>query len=105
MPKPYSEYTKQLVVYHYCQDLKLGDISRILQEVVIMASRRGIGKFLAKFIGSGSVAWKPRSGRQSKVTAAVRKIIEEAMSTDDETMAKVYLESSVSLSAPFLVSC
>ena len=65
MPKPYSEYTKQLVVYHHFQGLKLGDISLILQEEGIMASRRGIGKFLAKFIESGSVARKPGSGRPS----------------------------------------
>ena len=105
MPKPYSEYTKQLVVYHHRQGLKPGDISRILQEKGIMASRRGIAKFLAKFIESGSVARKPGSERPSKVTAKVRKIIEEAMHTDDETTAKAYLESYVSLSMPFLESC
>ena len=70
-----------------------------------MASRRGIAKFLAKFIESGSVARKSGSERPSKVTAKVRKIIEEAMHTNDETMAKAYLESSVSLSMPFLESC
>ena len=59
-------------------------------------------KFLVKFIESGSVARKPGSGRPSKVTAEVRKIIEEAMRTDDETTAKANLESSVSLSALFL---
>ena len=47
-----------------------------------MASRRGIAKFLVKFIASGSVARKPGSGRLSKATAEVRKIIEEAMRTD-----------------------
>ena len=70
-----------------------------------MASRQGIGKFLAKFIESGSVARKPGSGRPLKATAEVQKIIEEAMRTDDETTAKAYLKSSVSLSAPFLESC
>ena len=70
-----------------------------------MASRRGIGKFLVKFIESGSVARKPGSGRPSKATAKVQKIIEEAMHTDDETTAKAYHESSVSLSVPFLESC
>ena len=58
MPKPYSEYMKQLVVYHHRQGLKSGDISRILQEEGIMASRRGIAKFLGKFIEAGSVAPK-----------------------------------------------
>ena len=63
-----------------------------------MASRQGIGKFLGKFIESGSVARKLRSGKLSKETTEVRKIIEEAMRTDDETTAKAYLESSASLS-------
>ena len=64
-----------------------------------MASRRGIAKSLATFIESGLVARKPGSGRPSKATAEVRKIVEEAMHTDDETTAKAYLESSVFLSA------
>ena len=34
-----------------------------------MASRRGITKFLVKFIESGSVAQKLGSGRPSKATA------------------------------------
>ena len=70
-----------------------------------MASRRGIAKFLANFIESGSVARKARSGRPLNVTAEVRKIIEEAMCTDGKTTAKAYLESSVSLSVLFLESC
>ena len=96
MPKPYSDYTKHLVVYHHRQGLKPGDISQILQKEGIMASRRRIAKFVAKCIESGSVARKPGSWRPSKVTAVVWKIIEEAMCTDDETMAKAYLKSSVS---------
>ena len=56
-----------------------------------MASRRGIAKFLAKFIESASVARKPGSGRLSKAKAEVRKIIEEALRTDDEMATKAYL--------------
>ena len=70
-----------------------------------MASRRGIGKFFTNIFESGSVARKPGSGRPSKVTAEVRKTIDEAMCTDDEMTAKAYLEHSVSLSASFLESC
>ena len=70
MPKPYSEYTKQLIVYHHRQGLKPGDILQILQEEGIMASRRGIAKFFAKCIESGPVARKPRSGRPSKANSS-----------------------------------
>ena len=88
MPKAYSDYTKQVVIYHHRQGLKPGNILRKLKQEGIKATRRGITKFLAKFIESGSVARKPGSGRPSKVTAAVRKIIDETMRTDDETTAK-----------------
>ena len=68
MPKEYSDYTN----YYHRQGLKPGDISRKLKQEGIKATGRGIAKFLAKFIESGSVARKPGSGRPSKVTAAVR---------------------------------
>ena len=61
-----SCYTKQVVIYHHRQGLKPGDISRKLQQEGIKATRRGIAKFLAKFIKSGSVARKTGSGRPSK---------------------------------------
>ena len=72
MPKAYSDYTKQVVIYYHRQGLKPGDISRKLKQEGIKATGRGIGKFLAKFIESGLVARKPGSGRPSKATAAVR---------------------------------
>ena len=68
MPKAYSDYTN----YYHCQGLKPGDISRKLKQEGIKATGRGIAKYLAKFIESGSVARKPGSGRPSKATAAVR---------------------------------
>ena len=40
-------------------------------------------KFLAKYIESGSVAWNPGSGRLSRATAEVRKIIAMRTNNDD----------------------
>ena len=62
----HSCYTKQVVIYHHRQGLKPGDISRKLQQEGTKATRRGIAKFLSKFIESASVARKPGSGRPSK---------------------------------------
>ena len=56
-----------------------------------MASRRGIAKFLAKFIECVCCTEARVSGRLSKAKAEVRKIIEEAMRTDDKMTAKAYL--------------
>ena len=64
----YSDYTD----YYNCQGLKPGDISRKLKQEGIKATGRGIAKFLANFIESGSVARKPGIGRPSKAAAAVR---------------------------------
>ena len=81
MPKAYSDYTNyyhrptaysDYTNYYHHQGLKPGDISRKLKQEGIKATGRGIAKFLAKFIESGSVARKPGSGRPSKATAAVR---------------------------------
>ena len=53
--------SRWLYTYHHHQGLKSGDISRKLQQEGIKATGRGIAKFLAKFIESGSVARKPGS--------------------------------------------
>ena len=97
MTKPYSEYKKQLLVYHHCQGFKSGDVSRILQEEGIMASSRGIGKFLAKFIESGSVARKLRSGRLRRRQPRFRRSSKKPCA-DNKTTAKAYIESSVRVS-------
>ena len=61
-----------------------------------MASRRGIVKFLTKFIESGSVARKLGSGKLSKATAEVQKII--AMRTNNDDVKSLPQEFCVSLS-------
>ena len=70
MPKAYSDYRKQVVIYvytyHHHQGLKPGDISRKLQQEGIKATGQRIAMFLAKFIESGSVARKPGSGKPSQ---------------------------------------
>ena len=60
----YSDYTD----YYHRQGLKPGDISRKLKQEGIKATGRGMAKFLAKFIESGSVVRKPGSGRPSRAT-------------------------------------
>ena len=73
MPKAYSDYTNyyhcltaysDYTNYYHRQGLKPGDMSRKLKQEGIKAIERGIAKFLAKFIESGSVARKqqPRFG-------------------------------------------
>ena len=88
MPKAYSEYTN----YYHRQGLKPGDISRKLKQEGIKTTGRGIAKFLAKFIESGSVARKPGSGRLSKATAAVR-----TWATRDNVMTQRKYETELTM--------
>ena len=64
--------SRWLYTYHHHQGLKPGDISRKLQQEGIKATGRGIAKFFAKFIESGSVSRKPGSGNSSKQNGADR---------------------------------
>lgn len=50
-------------------------------------NHRGIHKFLMWYSMSGTIARSLGSGRPSKVTAEVKRIVDKQMRTDDETMA------------------
>ena len=50
------------------------------------ASRRGITKFLKLYKETGTIARRPGSGRPTKVTKEVKKVVEEQMKADDETI-------------------
>ena len=52
-----------------------------------MASRRGIAKFLKKYLETSSISRRPGSGRPSKVTIEIKQFVEQQMRLDDETTA------------------
>uniref|UniRef100_A0A1X7TNC0 Transposase Tc1-like domain-containing protein n=1 Tax=Amphimedon queenslandica TaxID=400682 RepID=A0A1X7TNC0_AMPQE len=51
------------------------------------ASREGIHKFLSRFAESGSMLRQAGSGRPSKFTAEIRKIVDDLMEFDNENTA------------------
>ena len=75
----FSDYTKQRIICYYNQRLKAPAISRRLAEEGIKASRVGVHKFLRSYQRSASIARHPGSGRKSKITDEVKKIVEEKM--------------------------
>ena len=83
----FSDYTKQRIVFYYHRRLKPPSISRRLSEEGITASRVGIYKFLRKYNISASIARRQGSGRRSKITDDVKKLVDEKMREDDETTA------------------
>ena len=83
----FSDYIKQRIVFYYHGRLKPPTIARCLSEEGITASRMGIHKFLRKYTTSGSIARRQGSGRRSKLTDDIKKLVDEKMHEDDETTA------------------
>ena len=50
-------------------------------------SRRGVLKFLHHYEATGTILRKPGSGRPTKITMEVKRIVDEQMIRDDETSA------------------
>ena len=82
----YTDYIMQRILYHHHQNkYKAPTITEVLREESLKVRRVGVAKFSKLYKGSSSIARKPGSGRPSKITAEVKKIIEEQMQLDDET--------------------
>ena len=62
-------------------------VARMLQEEGMTSSRKGIANFLKRYRSTGTIARRPGSGRPSKVTEEVKRVVKEQMREDDETMA------------------
>ena len=83
----FTTYKRIRILHYHFQGYKPSAISRNLRAENLTASKRGIAKFLKKYEETGSIARRPGSGRPSKVTAAVKSLVEEQMKRDDETTA------------------
>ena len=71
-------------MFYYHRRINPPTISRRLSEEGITASRVGIYKFLRKYTISASIARRQGSGRRSKLTDDVKKLVDEKMHEDDE---------------------
>ena len=84
----YSAYTKQRIVFYDAQNFKPPTIQQLLlTNEGIVTSRHGIAKFLKVYKLTGTIDRRHGSGRPSKASEEVRKIVEEQMRNDDETTA------------------
>ena len=83
----YTTCKRQRIVFFHNQGHKALTISRLLRVEGLSTSRKWIDKFLTKFKQTGSIGWRPGTGRSSKITAEVKAIVEEKMREDDETTA------------------
>ena len=62
-------------------------ICRMLREEGLIANRMGIHKFLEKHRETNNIERRPVSGRPTKMTAAVKALVEWQMRDDNETTA------------------
>lgn len=88
-PKWCTLSTRCCVYYVYLsfEGHKPPKIARMLQEEGMKASRKGIANFLKRYKKTGTIARRPGSGRPSKLTEEIKRIVDEQMRTDNETTA------------------
>ena len=68
----FDDYTKQQMLYFYFQGLRAPTISRLLENEGIMVSRRGVAKFLKRYLATGTIVRCPGSGAKMKITNEVK---------------------------------
>ena len=83
----FSTYKQQRILVHYACGYKAPTIAKLLLQENLRASRVGIAKFLRKFRETGCIRRRPGTGRPSKISTEVKRIVEEQMRADDETTA------------------
>ena len=76
----FSEYTELRILYHHNNGLKPYTIIKLLSKV-------GVWKFLKVYKNTGSTMRRYGSGRMSKITQRVMKLVDQQMEKDDETTA------------------
>ena len=84
----YTNYCKQRILYLNRQGFKAPSITKILvQEEKLPVTRAGVHDFLKRFEAYGCLLRRPGSGRPTKITTEVKRIVEAQMQLDDETTA------------------
>ena len=84
----YSSYAKLRILYYNSGGYRPYTIANLLRNNDgILASRRGIANVLNIYEQTQSIARRAASGQLSKITAAVKQLVDQQMQLDDETTA------------------
>ena len=83
----YFPYKKLRIIFFHRKGLKAPEIAKRLLSEGMVASRQGIHQILKRYVLTGSIGRKEGSGRRSKVTEAIKVLVENQMREDDETSA------------------
>ncbi len=69
----FDDYTKQRILFFFFQGYRAPTIARHLEEDEgIDVSRRGVAKFLKRYLATGTIARRPGSGRKTKITDDIK---------------------------------
>ena len=83
----FSEYKRQRIVSLWHDGYKAPTIAKILAKENPPATRQGLQKYLKKYEECGSIRRREGAGRKTKITAKVRRLVDEKIMEDDETTA------------------
>ena len=81
----YKQITKSHALHG--QGYKSPNIAELLKEEGIRVSRVGVYKFLRRYQSTRAIRRKEGSGRPSKITYEITRLVNEKMEKDDETTA------------------
>ena len=104
-----SPYAKQRVVALRSEGLKAPTITKRLRDEGIFVTRVGVHKFLCVYKATHTIKRRSGSGRPSKITAEIRKLVDQQMIKDDETTAyqlhQLLLRNRYSISLSTILRC
>ena len=105
----FTSYKKQRILYYYERRFKPPTIKKKLEEEGLYARRVGIYKFLKKFLESGCITRSVGSGRPSKITMEVKRVVKAQMQKEDETTAhqlyRILAEEGYNISLRMVLRC
>ena len=79
----YSSYEKERILHLYSKGLKAPTVKKQLASEGLTVSREGVHKFIAKFREISCMLRRQGSGRPLKVTAEIKKIVDDQMRSDN----------------------
>ena len=82
-----STRSREFLFHHLRGEHKAPTIAKLLRSEGLSARKQGVAEFLKWYESRGTIKRKPGSRRPSKVTAEVKRTVEEQMRLDDETTA------------------
>ena len=83
----YSSHKRQRILHFALMGHKAPTISRLFREEGLRTSHVGMHKFLQKYKETKSIERRPGCGRPTKMTPAVKALVERQMREDNETTA------------------